>query len=265
MAAVADQRQPDPQQGVFETLLVLDGRPVELDAHLARLEASLEALFPSHPMPDLSDVPGIRGPYGCISPGTSTAARAETGETLGMRLTVAPTRGDALEVRVSHRKVDRELVFAPLPVALCSLTLAGGLGAHKWADRSLLDEAQARLPADALPIVVDEDGAMLEASRANLFAVQGETMSTPPLDGRILPGVTRARLLEIAAAEGLETRETELRSDDLVAANEVFLTGSVRGVERVRSLDGMELAGDGEISSHLGTELLRTWVGAQVG
>ena len=79
--------------------------------------------------------------------------------------------------------------------------LAGGLGEHKWVDRSLLDEAQAALPAGALPLIVDADGAVLEASRANLFAVRDGALFTPPLDGRILPGVTRARVIEIAAEE----------------------------------------------------------------
>jgi branched-subunit amino acid aminotransferase/4-amino-4-deoxychorismate lyase len=50
---VPDRRRPDPQQGVFETLLVLNGRPIELDAHLARLEASLKALFPDRVAPTL--------------------------------------------------------------------------------------------------------------------------------------------------------------------------------------------------------------------
>ena len=55
-----------------------------------------------------------------------------------------------------------------------------GSAPHKWADRSLLDEAQAGLPRDALPLIVDWDGAVLEASRANVFAVRdGALLHTP--------------------------------------------------------------------------------------
>jgi para-aminobenzoate synthetase/4-amino-4-deoxychorismate lyase len=135
----------------------------------------------------------------------------------------------------------------------------GGIGEHKWADRSLLDEAQAGLPADSLPLVVDEDGAVLEASRANLFAVRDGALFTAPLDGRILPGITRRRVLELAAGPGIETREAPLTRSDLLAADEVFLTGSVRGIEPAVSLDGSSLAGAGPLARRLAAELRRAW------
>jgi para-aminobenzoate synthetase/4-amino-4-deoxychorismate lyase len=264
MALVSDPPRPDRDQGVFETLLVIDEHPVELDAHLARITASLEALFPDRPPPDLSqiDVPVVDLPYGWSTTGTSTGCRGEGA--LGMRVTVAPDRFGALEVDVSLRAVDRALAFEP-PVALRSLPLAGGLGAHKWTDRSLLDAAQARLPADALPLVVDADGTVLEASRANVFAMRDGALFTPPLDGRILPGVTRMRVLEIAARMEIKAHEEKLVWTDLLAANEVFLTGSIRGIERVRSLDGTALGVAGGVAAELGVQLRRTWTAAKVG
>jgi para-aminobenzoate synthetase/4-amino-4-deoxychorismate lyase len=224
---------PDPRHGVFETLLVLDGRPVELDAHLARLEASLAELFPERGAPDLRelDVPVDRG---------------------AMRIDVTPE---------STTVAFRELEPHSGEIALHSLTLAGGLGAHKWADRSLLDEAQAGLSGEALPLIVDSDGAALEASRANVFAVRDGALFTPPLDGRILPGITRMRVLEIAAEIGIEAGETSLSRDDLLAADEVFLTGSVRGVERAARLDSAALGGGGEVSGRFATALRRAWSG----
>jgi len=144
-------------------------------------------------------------------------------------------------------------------VSLRSLRLAGGLGAHKWGDRSLLDAAQAELPAGTLPLIVDEDGAVLEVSRANVFAVHDGALSTPPLDGRILPGITRMRVLEIADALGIETRERGLGRNDLLAADEVFLTGSVRGIERVEALDDTPLASRGGVARRLAAELWRAW------
>jgi para-aminobenzoate synthetase / 4-amino-4-deoxychorismate lyase len=234
--------RPDPQQGVFETLLVLDGHPVERDAHLARLHRSLAALFPGRTAPDppVPDVPSL-------------------GKIGAMRVTVSPDAHDRLEARVSVRDVPPERIVDPPPVALRSLTVAGGLGPHKWADRTLLDEAQGDLPVDALLLVVDADRTVLEASRANIFAVRGGALFTPPLDGRILPGITRARVLKLAAAADIEAREAELGRGDLLAADEVFLTGSVRGVERVEALDGAPLAARGEIGSRIATELRRVW------
>jgi para-aminobenzoate synthetase/4-amino-4-deoxychorismate lyase len=189
-----------------------------------------------------------------------------------LRIVVAPGRDDELEVQIEWRGAPYGAFFPDsgstgqtAVVALRRLSLSGGLGAHKWADRTLLDAAQANLPADTLPLIVDDDGTVLEASRANVFAVAGGTLLTPPADGRILPGITRARTMVLAAAAGTTTREAQLTRDDLLAADEVFLTGSVRGVELVAALDGRPLSNDGEIASRLAGELRRTWISGRVG
>ncbi len=268
MAVVSDPPRPDPQQGIFETLLVVDGRPVELAAHLARLADSLAELFPSSTLPPGEpDVPGVCGPYGGLSPGTSGG----DGVVGVLRIAVAPSGEGGLRARVERCEAPAG-AFVPASgektpaesVALGSFGLAGGLGAHKWVDRSLLDAVQTDLPADTLPLIVDR-GAMLEASRANLFAVRDGTLSTPPTDGRILPGITRARVMKIAAAAGIEIQEAAISREDLLGADEVFLTGSVRGVERVRALDDTELAGRGEIGSRITAELRRTWGNGRFG
>lgn len=240
-------RRPDPDLGVFETLLVIDGRPVELDAHLTRLAASLESLFGAGPPPGLREA----------------AFEKSAGTELGrLRLTVAPGAAEQLEAQIATTAVEPELVF-PSPeraVALGIVRIGDGLGAHKWADRSLLEEAQAGLPEEALPLIADEDDSVLEASRANLFAVRDGALVTPPADGRILPGVTRMRVLEIAAAAELETHEVELRRDDLLAADEVFLSGSVRGIEPVGAIDGAKLDARSEVGCCIAADLRRTWM-----
>ncbi len=248
MGAVAHSWRPDPDQGVFETVLVVDGRPVELDAHLARLEASLAGLFPGRPTPDLSNLP-----------------QAKDAALSSIRIAVAPDGEEALEAHISVRAIEPKATFDPPPVALRDLPLAGGLGPHKWIDRSILDQAETGLPADTLPLLVDRDGAALEASRANLFAVRGGALFTPPADGRILPGVTRARVIEIAAEVDLEVDEASLRHEDLLTAEEVFLTGSVRGIERVHSLNGTALTLRDDVALNLRRELLRTWTAVKVG
>jgi para-aminobenzoate synthetase/4-amino-4-deoxychorismate lyase len=213
---------PDPRQGVFETLLVVGGRPVELEAHLERLNASLAELFPDRAIPALE---------GESAPEPDCA----------MRIDVVP-RGERLETEISFREIPQR----PEPIALHSLSVPGGLGAHKWRDRSLLDRAEARL--GGLPLVVDTDGSVLEAARANVFAVHDGELFTPPLDGRILPGVTRARLIEHAESTAIPVHERPLRRNDLLRADEVLLSGSVRGIEPVDSLDGVTLAKKAEES-----------------
>jgi len=189
-----------------------------------------------------------------------------TGTSIGaMRITVTPGQGGELSASVVHRPATGHFAtenggkVTTEAISLRSLPLPGGLGAHKWVDRLLLDETQTKLPSDTVPVLVDEDEVVLEASRANVFAVRGGVLLTPPADGRILPGVTRMRVLELAGALGIETREKALSREDLLAADEVFLTGSVRGIERVASLDGAPLTGGGEVAERLAAELRQAW------
>jgi para-aminobenzoate synthetase/4-amino-4-deoxychorismate lyase len=226
---------PDPRQGVFETLLIIDGRPVELEAHLERLNASLAELFPDHAPPDLDQMD----------------VQVENG---AMRINVVP-RTDRFDAWTSFREIEQQ---AETP-ALYSLLVTGGLGAHKWRDRSLLETQP---PTEGLPLILDEN-TVLEAARANVFCVHAETLRTPPTDGRILPGVTRMRVLELAREVGIDTYEAELSRADLLAADEVFLTSSVRGIERIESLDGTPIGCAGEISERLTTELQLAWTSAK--
>ena len=101
--------------------------------------------------------------------------------------------------------------------------MPGGIGAHKWIDRRLLDALDEQI-APALPLLVDLDGYVLESWGANVFArLSGGALVTPPLDGRILPGVARARLLSVHT----DAREERLTLEALLAADEVFLTSAL--------------------------------------
>lgn len=238
---------PDPQQGVFETLLVADGRPVELEAHLERMAVSLRTLFGAEPGDEARDL----------------ALASAAGLRLGrLRLTARPRRDGGVELEARADEVEPAMVFpvAERGAALRSLAVPGGLGPHKWADRALLEQAEASLPSGSVALLRDGDGTVLEASRANLFAVRGGALLTPPADGRILPGVARARAIEVARAAGLEVREEAVTLAELTGAEEVFLTGSLRGIEPVGSLDGAELRSAGEVSRLLAAGLRRRWL-----
>ena len=87
-------------------------------------------------------------------------------------------------------------------------------------------------------IICDANGGLLEGAVSNLFLVRQGVLMTPEDDGRILPGLTRARVLDLARNLGLETRETPLFRDDLLLADEAFLTNCVRQVVPVTSCDG---------------------------
>jgi para-aminobenzoate synthetase/4-amino-4-deoxychorismate lyase len=240
--------RPDPRKGVFETMLVVGGEPVELDAHLERLTTSLGTLYEAEL------------PRGASN---EVLARARAICQGRLRLTVSPAVEGELETEIATAEVGAEKIF-PGPedgVSLRSFVVDHGLGDHKWADRRLLEEAEAAQPGE-LPLVVDADGAVLEASRGSVFAVLADgQLRTPATDGRILPSIARQRALDVARQEEIEASQGKLTLADLSAASEVFLAGSVRGIEPVGSIDDAPLAAPGPVSSRIAAGLKRRWLG----
>jgi len=236
---MADRWQPDRSRGVFETLLVVEGEPVELDAHLHRLGHSLEAVYSQELLPQLEEK--MR----------EAAADIPLGR---LRCTLAPVE-DGLQLDLLAGGVELEAVFPERGVHLRSHPILGGLGSHKWVDRKGINRPA---PGEAGALIVDE-GEVLEAGWANVFAVRGGTLFTPPLDGRLLPGTTRAAVLQLAATHNIESSEAPLHPKDLLTADETFLTGSIRGIEPALSLDGEELPGCGQLSRRLEAALRQRW------
>ncbi|XP_021754683.1 branched-chain-amino-acid aminotransferase 2, chloroplastic-like [Chenopodium quinoa] len=72
-----------------------------------------------------------------------------------------------------------------------------------------------------------------EVSSCNIFMVKGNTISTPPIKGTILPGVTRKSIIEIARDLGYNVEERPVPVEELLEADEVFGTGTAVGVAPV--------------------------------
>jgi para-aminobenzoate synthetase/4-amino-4-deoxychorismate lyase len=217
---------PDLSQGVFETLLVRDGRLQALQRHLDRMATSVDELY-GLTLPDrLPDTVRRR------ASGLSGAHR--------LRVDAIPANG-ALSVSLKTSVLSaRPRRFTCAPV-----TIAGGHGGHKWRDR----EALAGGPY--VPLVVDEDGCVLEAAWANVWLLEGRRLSTPPADGRLLAGVTRARLLALAPSLGLEAAERPIALAEARPAPGLLLTSSLSLVAAA-TLDVESAPDDGVV------EMIRT-------
>ncbi len=195
--------RPDPAAGVFETLLVEHGVPVYLEAHVERLAASLRECYDSQ-----------------LDPGVAARARAAASRTATrsrLRIVAEPDGSAVVTVSTAGN-------VPAAPVELIAFALPGGLGAHKWRDRLLLDALAAHAPG-AVPLLIDMDDLVLEAAYANIWIVEQGALITPPADGRILPGVTRAALL---ASEPF-AREEQIGLARLESADAIFLTSSISG------------------------------------
>ncbi|HEX6205278.1 MAG TPA: aminotransferase class IV [Solirubrobacterales bacterium] len=234
--------RPDPALGVFETMLVVRGEAVEPAAHLERLETSLDAVYGAGLPPEAHRVV------------TEHAEGLELGR---LRLTVIPSGSEgasAPRLEVDAGELDSWPHFPEQAVSLRPHHVDGGLGCHKWADRAALPT-----PAQGeAPLLVDGDE-VLEAAWASVFAVRNGAVFTPPLDGRILPGVTRATIVDLACARGFEVSEQVLTLEELRLADEVFLTNSIRGVEVAGAVDGRSLQALGPVTAALRDDLRNCW------
>lgn len=92
-------------------------------------------------------------------------------------------------------------------------------------------------------IMLDTDGYVSEASGENIFIVRHGQLKTPPLTS-ILEGITRASVMEVARAKGLEVIEERFTRDELYIADEIFLCGTAAEITPVREVDGRKV-GDG--------------------
>jgi len=208
----AAARRPRPTAGVFSSLVVADGVTSGLDAHLARLAASVRDLYgkdlPASLHTDLAE---------CLR-------RRPTGR---LRITVRPV-GGPLQATIEVVPLQPAAAAA---ITLKPVTVAGGIGGHKYRDRRLLGDLADRERAGRSEqvLLTDETGELLETDRANVFAVIDGVLLTPPADGRLLPGTTRAAVLRAAREHGILVGQKPVTLGELAAASEVFVTNAVIG------------------------------------
>jgi para-aminobenzoate synthetase / 4-amino-4-deoxychorismate lyase len=230
-----DQR-PDPVLGVFDTLLVREGRAVDLTAHVERLTRSVLELYDVNLEAAVLADRIASGSRGLVTARVRTSYDPTTAE---WGVDVLPVDEPGLQ-----------------PRTLVVRRITDGLGRHKWTDRRAVSE-----PGDADDVLlVDASGLVLECGSANVFAVLDGAVVTPPLDGRVLPGTVRARVLHVLGEDGTPAVERNLTLEELGSATEVFASSSVRGVQPVVACAGVGTWAVGPV-----TVRLRERMGAPLG
>ena len=228
-------------EGLFETLRVYAGQVFQWERHLERLVLSAAELgFPVPPSP------------AALARGLQEVLEAEHLFDGVARITVTrgvpggqPTRtgcwieAEPLEARLwrGTRNGEASAIFSKRAFE------PGPLGSHKTTSRLAYalarEEARARRADEAL--LVSREGYVLEGAVSNVFALLGGEVLTPPLAAGILPGITRARVLALCAEHGIPARECAIAREELMRAEEVFLTNSVQEVAPVARLEGRTL------------------------
>jgi len=229
--------------GVYEVVRTYGGKPFAMDAHLARLFRSLEAIEikVSFTAGQLTSI---------IEEGVQRAGFAEAIVYLQITRGCAPRhRGMPKDIRPTIVMTVREL-----PVHAAKLPANGfaviTLPEFRWARcdiksiallPSVLAYHAAKKAGASDAIFVREDETVNEATAGNVFVVRQGRLRTPPKSTHILAGVTRDKLLEAARAAGIETTEERIIKSDLYSADEIFLTSTTSEVAPVVMVDGKEI------------------------
>lgn len=97
---------------------------------------------------------------------------------------------------------------------------------------------QQAVNAGASEAILVRNGMATEGAASNLFIVTNGVLLTPPKGPLLLPGITRDLILELAAADAIPFRETDIDATTLSAAEEIWLTSSTKEIMPVTRLDG---------------------------
>lgn len=102
-------------------------------------------------------------------------------------------------------------------------------------------------------IALGPDGMISEGSGQNVFVVHRGVLFTTPLNGTLLPGITRESIMALARDAGMDVREQPLQREILYTADEIFLTGTASEVTPVRSVDRIKVGAGraGEVTKQL--------------
>lgn len=228
---------------VYETMRTAGGEPLELERHLQRLRRSGAGIGLEIPFSDEALARSIK----------RTHAAAGNPESY-VRLVVTRGAGPiALDPRHGH---------TPLLVVLVQPLVLPQADAYERGIRAVLVDITKNAGTSMDPsiksgnylnnilalreaieaggedaIMCNPEGAVSEGATSNVFMVSGGRVATPSMRTGILPGITRQTVCELAASLGLPVEETTILPAQLRAADEVFLTSSVRGIMPVTRLD----------------------------
>ncbi len=232
---------------VFDGARYFDGIAPDLEAHLARVNRSAEALMitPSVTTEEMLEITWeglrlypkeaavyIRPMYWAIEGGDLgiVPKPGSTGFAISLEeIPLAPAEASTTLTTTRFRR----------PTLDCAVVNAKA-GCLYPNNARMLAEARAKGFGNAL--VADVMGNVAESASANVFMVKDGEVFTPIPNGTFLAGITRARHIANLTADGVRVHETVLSFDDFRAADEVFLSGNLNKVTPVTAFDDVHYA-----------------------
>jgi len=230
---------------VFEALRTYGGVPFALTEHLERLERSAKRALIEMPVP----LETFRAEVSAV------LAAAKNKESY-LRLLLTRGQGTALGLDPSLARAPLRVVIVmahkPLPASMyvrgvgvvtfktqrvADSTPASGAKLSNYMVAVLAMEEVRRAGAEEA-LVLDAAGRVVEGTTSNVFFVKNGTLVTPPEGSGILMGITREKILVLAQRDRIPLAEKSFFPNELLAADEVFISSSIREIAPVVTVDG---------------------------
>jgi D-alanine transaminase len=234
--------------GLYEVTRAVRGRLIEAERHLDRLRAGVAALALPLPEAEIAALPELWTRLltaNALTAGEATvyfqvtrgaAPRTHQFPPAGTPPTVFASASPLLPPDALRERGAAVITVPDTRWARCELKTVNLLP-------NVLAK-QAAAEAGAFEAVFVRDGVVTEGAQTSVLAVLDGTLRTHPLTPRILPGVTRAVVLELAHALGIPVREEAVPADALAGAAEVMVASTTSDVMPVVQVDGRRV-GDG--------------------
>jgi 4-amino-4-deoxychorismate lyase len=231
--------------GVFETIAVVAGTPCHWQTHLQRLVRGCERLGLPTPaarvlaeearsaITDASDAGDADGVL------RITLSRGPGGRGYARPAMLEPTRVVSFTALIDGLPTGRAVAVRTCDLRLALQPRLAGIK-HLGRLEQILARAEWTDDGIAEGLMYDTDGFLVEATAANVFLVQDETLRTPRLDRCGVAGIRRSCVLAAAERIGLPVEIGRITAADLDRADEVFLTSSVAGIRRITCIDGRD-------------------------
>lgn len=225
--------------GVYELIPVYQRKPFRLDAHLARLQHSLDGIRLANPL-----------------------GNAQWREVIGQVVAAHEADDQSVYLQVTRGAAPRDHAFpanTPPTVLVMSSPMSRPEPAQfehgvravstddiRWrrCDLKTLNllpnvlAKQQAVDAGCVECIMFRDGVLSEGAVSNIFAVKNGVILAPVKDQRVLPGITYDLVLELAQAHGLAYEVRDIREAEVRDADELWLTSSSREVQAIVELDG---------------------------
>jgi D-alanine transaminase len=238
--------------GVYEVIPAYSRRPFRLAEHLARLQASLDAISLANPLDDArwSELVGRivagnpwedQNVYLQITRGV---ARRDHAFPKGLKPTVFLMASELVTPSAELMKSGAKAIVLPdFRWLRCDIKSTSLLGNCML--RTLAAEA------GCVEAILVREGEMTEASASNVFVVKNGTVLAPPKSHLILPGITYDVVLEILRGNAIPHEVRPVKEAELRSAEEIWVTSSSREVLPITTLDGKPV-GHGESAGRPG-------------